>query len=374
MKAVTAQHILQDGQWRKDTALLVSSGRIADVVALQDIPAETPCQDFGPGFLAPGFFDVQVNGGGGVLLNDRPDPDGIRTVANAHRKHGTTSLLPTLITDCWDVMQRMADAICEARQQGIPGIRGVHFEGPYLNPDRKGVHDPAHIRAFEEKFIDLISAPDLGAVLVTLAPEKAAPDFIGALVAAGATVAAGHTNATYEQTRAAMQAGLTGFTHLYNAMPPFLSREPGVIGAALESDAGFCGLIVDGFHVHAATLKAAIRAKSASRMMLVTDAMPPAGSNLKTFRLGGQEIHVSNGRCHTADGTLAGSSLTMDEAVWNACDMLQASLAEAVIMASATPAAFMGLDHQIGQLKPGLAADILFMPEGERRVIPVEPA
>lgn len=218
MKALIAKNTLIEGQWQRNLAVILKDGKILSISGIHQLDPQIPIEEFSEDYLIPGFFDIQVNGGGGVLLNDEPNVEGIRTVAAAHRQFGTTSLLPTLISDSWDIMQRMAAAVEDARSLNIPGIRGVHFEGPYLNKSRKGVHNQTYIRGAEEKFLDLIKNHDLGVVLVTLAPETASTDYIRALTAAGAVVSAGHTTATYEQARQAMQAGLTGFTHLYNAI------------------------------------------------------------------------------------------------------------------------------------------------------------
>lgn len=363
MKALTASKILIDGEWHTGKAVLVEDDKIQSVINAENLPDQIAIEDFPGCYLAPGYFDIQVNGGGGILLNDQPTVEGLKQVAAAHRQLGTTSFLPTLISDHWENMVCMADAIEEALDQNIPGIVGVHFEGPYLHLDRKGVHNENHIRPAEEKFLDLISNRNLGAVLVTLAPETVSAEYIQALINAGVKVSAGHTTASYEQTRQAMDAGLDGFTHLYNAMPPLLSRAPGVIGAALEGVPGYCGIIVDGYHVHPASLKAAIAAKSVDRMMLVSDAMPPVGTDMRSFKLGDQEITVSDGRCCTADGTLAGACISLEDAVKNTCKMLGLSLSDAVTMAATTPARYMGLDQRIGSIAQGKQADFVVLSE-----------
>ncbi len=359
--ALTASHILIDGRWETDRAILIDKNHIETVCHCEELTDCMEREDLGVGYLAPGYIDLQVNGGGGVLLNDEPTVIGLQTVAEAHRQFGTTAFLPTLITDGFEVMQRMADAIREARARSLPGIIGVHFEGPYLNSDRKGVHNETHIRRFEEEFLDLLKDGDLGKVLVTLAPEKVSHDYIQALCDAGVIVSAGHTAATLEQTRAAMQAGLTGFTHLYNAMPPMLSRDPGVVGAALSEPDGYCGVIADGFHVDPAVLKATIAAKTADRIMLVTDAMPVVGSEEDSFNLSGNRITVKNGRCTTTDGTLAGSALSMEQAVINCIKNLDQPLESAIKMASETPAHFLGLENEIGKIEPGCRAEFVFL-------------
>jgi N-acetylglucosamine-6-phosphate deacetylase len=359
MKALTNCQILDGSSWISNHAVLVDDGIIRAICPEQEIPGSAEIEDLKGQVLAPGFIDCQVNGGGGVLLNDQPDLNTLKTIASAHRTFGTTGLLPTLISDSWDKMAAMADAIEAAIEQKVPGILGVHFEGPYLNTDRKGVHDAAWIREFENRFIPLIQNRNLGVVLATLAPELVPTDVIKQLKDSGVRVSAGHTNASYEETRQALSAGLTGFTHLFNAMPPLLSREPGVIGAALEDQDSFCGIIVDGHHVHPASLKAAISAKGSDKMMLVTDAMSCVGTPETRFKLGDTLVTVQDGACRTDEGTLAGSNLDMATAVRNSASMLDLSLTTALNMASHNPARFLGLDGQRGQIAVGKVADLI---------------
>lgn len=325
--------------------------------------------DLNGGLLAPGFIDCQVNGGGGVLFNDQPDTSAITAIAQAHRTFGTTGLLPTLISDDWASMTAAADAVRAARRDGQPGLLGLHFEGPYLNPARKGAHDGGQIRPLDGPAMDLFSAKDLGVVVVTLAPEMVPGGTIAKLSQAGVRVCAGHSAANYDQTVAALAEGLRGFTHLFNAMPAPQSREPGIVGAALADPGSWCGIIVDGQHVHPAVLRNALAAKSRSRMMLVTDAMPTVGAAGgaaggaadHSFRLAGQTVTVKDGRCTTADGTLAGSNLDMATAVRNTVALLDQPLQEALRMASLYPAAFLGLDDRRGRIAPGYCADLVLL-------------
>jgi N-acetylglucosamine-6-phosphate deacetylase len=341
-------------------AVLVDGSRIADIAADSDPRiARAQRHDLAGRLLLPGFIDTQVNGGGGVLFNDAPTVDSLRTIAAAHARYGTTGLLPTLITDELEVMRRAVAAVDEAIAAGVPGILGIHLEGPFLAPERKGVHDPAKIRPIDAQGIAVAGSLSRGKTLLTLAPERAPLDTIRALASQGLIVAAGHTAATYEQTRAALAAGVRGFTHLFNAMTPLQSREPGVVGAALDDTASWCGLIVDGHHVAAATLRVAIRAKAPGRMMLVTDAMPPVGAADPAFRLNGELVNCSGGICLTPGGVLAGSCLDMASAVRNSVQMLGLPLDEAARMASAYPAAFLGLEASRGQIAAGHAADFV---------------
>lgn len=337
----------------------VEDGRVLSL-SLSELPSDdVDVVDLEGGILAPGFIDVQVNGGGGVLFNDSPTSDTIATIVEAHRRFGTTTLFPTLVSDEWDVMVRAAEAVRDGMRQGVPGLRGVHFEGPYLNPERRGIHQEGYIRAVDDKALELLTSGDMGTVLTTVAPEKVPADFIGSLAKAGVKVCAGHTAATYEQARAGLDAGITGFTHLFNAMTPFTSREPGVVGAALEDVDSYVGLIVDGHHIHFASLRVAIAAKVAGRMMLVTDAMPSVGAADKEFELQGQVIAAKNGRCCSAEGTLAGSDLDMIGAVRNCVDHLGLSLEEALRMAALYPASFLGLEDRLGRIAPGYEADLV---------------
>jgi N-acetylglucosamine-6-phosphate deacetylase len=313
------------------------------------------------GLLAPGFIDVQVNGGGGVLFNDRPDRDAIRTIGEAHRRFGTTGFLPTLITDRREKMAQAVAAVRQAREAGVPGVLGVHLEGPFLNPERKGVHDPALMRPIEEDDLAIMTSLRNGVTLVTLAPERVPQEAIARLAGSGVVVSAGHTNADYGTVQDAIRNGLRGFTHLFNAMPPLAGREPGTVGAALDSPDTWCGLIVDGHHVDDASLRIAVAAKGAGRMMLVTDAMSTVGSGLTTFQLFGKTVHRENGRLTTADGTLAGSDIDMAGAVRNVVRRLGLALPVALRMASLNPAAFLRLDHELGRVAPGYHADLVLL-------------
>jgi N-acetylglucosamine-6-phosphate deacetylase len=307
-------------------------------------------------WLAPGFIDVQVNGGGDVLFNDDPSPGGIRTILAAHRKFGTTAMLPTLISDTEEKM-RLASRAVEEAMPSEPGILGIHFEGPFLSPERPGVHDVGMIRAAAASDIGVLTTLRGGVTLVTLAPECVAAGFISALRAKGVRVSLGHSTATYDQTRAAMAEGLACFTHLFNAMPPPSAREPGPIAAALESESAFYTLIVDGVHVAAPMLQLALGGKG--QPILITDAMPPVGGKMTSFRLYGGDITVANGRCTRKDGTLAGAVLDMASAVRNCVQLLGVPLSRALSLASAAPADFLGLGKQLGHIAPGCRADLV---------------
>jgi N-acetylglucosamine-6-phosphate deacetylase len=355
--AVAASHVFDGVALHRDTAVMIDGTSITALLSRADVPANAQVRTLPDGlWLAPGFIDTQVNGGGGVLLNDDPTPEGISAIVSAHRKFGTTALLPTLITDLPETTSRAIRAADEAAAS-MPGVLGIHLEGPFLSPERPGVHDPGRLRRPGDDDLAIITAKRRGVTLVTLAPEQVPNGFIAALTAAGVRVALGHSMATYAQTRVAMADGLTGFTHLFNAMRPLASREPGPITAALEEPAAWFGMIVDGIHVDPAVLRLALR--GLAQPMLVTDAMPPVGGGGSAFRLYGDEITVRDGRCFRRDGTLAGSMLDMASAVRNCVDLLGVPLTDALRFASSNPANFLGLGHTLGRLAPGCRADLV---------------
>jgi len=360
--AIAAEQVFDGSSLRRGAAVVIEGERIAALLPVRDVPGGVPLERLAPGaWLTPGFIDVQVNGGGDVLFNDHPTPEAVAAIAAAHRRFGTTALLPTLITDS---PERMAAAIAavERAMAADPGILGIHLEGPFISPERPGVHDPAFIRRPAAGDLESLTSLRGGVTLVTLAPECAPPGFIASLARAGLRVSLGHTMATYDEAKAALAQGATGFTHLFNAMRPLGSREPGPIAAALETAGCWYGLIADGVHVHPAMLRLALR--GAGRPMLVTDAMPPVGGTKSSFRLYGEEITVEDGRCLRADGTLAGAALDMASAVRIAVRLLKIPLEEALPMASTNPAAFLGLDDRLGRIAPGWRADLVALDPG----------
>ncbi|MEM1103326.1 MAG: N-acetylglucosamine-6-phosphate deacetylase [Pseudomonadota bacterium] len=311
------------------------------------------------GVLAPGFIDLQVNGGGGVLLNDDPTPEGVAAIARAHRQFGTTGLLPTLISDDVAVMRQAIEAAASAIDADVPGVLGLHLEGPFLNAEKNGVHDASKFATLTDETVELCGSLGSGVTLVTLAPETAPPGAIRDLTRRGVVVAAGHTNGGYEAYAAAIDEGMSGFTHLFNAMSPLTGRAPNAVGAALDFDEVWCGVIADGHHVHDAALRVALRCKGRDKFILVTDAMPTVGAATKTFHLGAELLHAENGRIANSEGRLAGSDLDMMTAVKNAVVRLGAPLEDALHMAAAAPAQAIGLEGVTGRLVPGLRADMV---------------
>jgi N-acetylglucosamine-6-phosphate deacetylase len=360
--ALTGARIFDGSHMLDGRAVVIESGRIVGVPHESDLGAGVERHAVS-GLLAPGFIDVQVNGGGGVLYNDVRTVEGLRTIAQAHRAYGTTGLLPTFITDTRETMAEAVETMREALDARVPGVLGIHIEGPFISPERKGVHNPAFMRPMEEEDIAILTSLREGRTLVTLAPERNSMQSIARLAAAGVLICAGHTASNYETVMEAARHGLRGFTHLFNAMPPLAGRDPGPVGAALDSRDTWCGLIVDGHHVSDAALRVAIAAKGTERMMLVTDAMSVTGTDLTSFELHGRTIYRQDGRLTTEDGTLAGSDLDMASAVRNSVERLGLALPDVLRMASLVPASFLRLDHELGRIAPGYRADLVLLDE-----------
>jgi len=355
--AVVARTVFDGLGLHHDHAVVIDGGDIAAILPRSGLPAGVPVHALQDGaWLAPGFIDCQVNGGGDVLFNDAPTVATIERIVAAHLRLGTTALLPTLITDTPAKMRAALGAVREAVATN-PAVLGIHLEGPFLSPEKPGVHDRALFRAPTEADAAALIEGRAGTMLVTLAPERVPAGFIRRLADAGIRVALGHSAATYAETKAALAEGLTGFTHLFNAMRALESREPGPIAAALETPDAWLGLIVDGHHVAPPMLRLALR--GLGRPMLVSDAMPPVGGRKSGFVLNGVEISVREGRCTRANGTLAGAAIGMADAVRNCVEMLGVPLTEALCYASAEPAAFLGLGGTLGRIAPGYRADLV---------------
>lgn len=358
MKAISGCKIFDGESEHEGRCLVLDEGRIWGIVDCASLPPECDTTEEHSGWLLPGFVDLQVNGGGGALFNESPTLECIRTMGEAHRSFGTTSFFPTLISDSLSKMKEAALAVREAMAQFVPGVAGIHYEGPFLGPGRPGVHDPSQFRSIDAESIELIRSLAPIPVLVTIAPESCDVNSVMSLVQCGATVSIGHTNASYEECLALLNAGASGFTHLFNAMSPMGSREPGAVGAALASDHAWFSIIADGHHVHPASLKVALRAKSPGRAILVTDAMPVVGSQLSEFFLSGDLVKVIDERCISANGALAGSTLDMMSAVNNAHQYGEIDWNEAIAMATQNPALAAGLPAGYGSLKRGAPANI----------------
>jgi N-acetylglucosamine-6-phosphate deacetylase len=356
---INGRVLLEEG-FAPGQCVLLGQGRILDIVA----PSDRRCRraqryDLRGQLLLPGFIDLQVNGGGGVLFNDAPSVESIRAIGRAHRRFGTTGFLPTLISADLDIVARAIAAVHGALEAGVPGVLGIHIEGPFLNVARKGVHDPAKLRELDPSALGLLTSLRVGRTLVTLAPEMTTPQIIEQLVAAGVVVSAGHTNASYAEIRAALEHGLTGFTHLFNAMSPLTAREPGTVGAALDDPSSWCGIIVDGAHTNPVVLRIALKCKPHDRFMLVTDAMPSVGTDNSSFELQGRRVTVRGHVCLDEDGRLAGSNIDMASCVRNAVAMLGVPLTVALSKASQWPAEFLSLGHDTGRIAAGCRANLV---------------
>ncbi len=367
LQAIVNGQVFDGATLRAHRCVLIEGERILDVVDQGEMPAAvTDAYDLEGGTLLPGFIDLQVNGGGGVLFTATPTVESLRTMGSAHRKTGTTGFLPTLITSDFEVMRQGIAAVSRAIAKGVPGVLGIHLEGPFLNPLRRGVHDASKFRELDQAGFDIVTSLSSGKTLITLAPELTTDAMIRRLVAAGVIVACGHSAASYTQARAALDAGASGFTHLYNAMTPLQSREPGMVGAALEDENSWFGIIADGHHSHPAAFRIAVSAKRTGGAILVTDAMPTVGSASKSFVLDGETITASEGRVVNAAGTLAGSDLDMLSAVNNAAAFAGLDWYEAVRMATLYPARALGLADELGAIRPGFRANLLTLDDRGR--------
>ncbi|OKY26073.1 N-acetylglucosamine-6-phosphate deacetylase [Thalassotalea sp. PP2-459] len=350
-------HQLFDGQQVLDHQVLtVTDGTIT---AIDNDTSNA--DDVISAFVVPGFIDLQVNGGGGVLFNDSPSLEKLTTIIAAHHQFGTTGMLPTLITDKIEVMEQAADAMAAAISNKVPGILGIHFEGPHLSVAKKGTHAEEYIRPISDREWQVLSRKDIGQILVTLAPETVSVEDISRMVSLGIKVCLGHTNADYPTAQAAIDAGADGFTHLYNAMSPMQGREPGVTGCALLNDNASCGIIIDGHHVDYTTAKLALKTKPKGKVFLVTDAMSTIGTNQTEFSFFDRTVYLRDGRLTSTTGELAGAALDMITAVNNSHHGLDISFEEAVRMASKYPANYINQSGIRGELQVGQAADFLVL-------------
>jgi N-acetylglucosamine-6-phosphate deacetylase len=357
--ALTGCRIFTGEAFLEGHAVVIEGERIHAVIAEGDVP-EMERRNLGGGFLAPGFIDVQVNGGGGALLNETPDVETVRTIAQSHRRFGTVGLLPTVITDAPRVISDAARSVAQAIARKVPGVLGIHIEGPFLDVARKGAHAARFIREMGQEDVEEIArlAAEMP-VMLTLAPNRVAPAMVKALADRGVLVSLGHSDASHAEASQALEAGARAFTHLYNAMSQMNGREPGMVGAALSDRKSFAGIIADGHHVHDAALRVAFAAKAPDRMMLVTDAMPTAAGGPASFALQGRKVTLNGGRLELSDGTLAGSNLTMDEAVRHCVQKLDMDLALVLRMASLNPASFLRREHELGRIAPGYLASLV---------------
>jgi N-acetylglucosamine-6-phosphate deacetylase len=363
MYALTNCDIFTGEQVVHNKSILIDGPKIVDIVEESKLAEGVELIDLGGKSVAPGFIDLQVNGGGGKLFNDSPTEQTIIEIANAHQKFGTTNFLPTLITDSNDKIEKAIKAVGSLIDSGNKSILGIHFEGPFINAERAGVHDKEFIRTLSASDIHLLSSLKKGKTLITIAPELCEAEFISQLHSEGVLIAAGHSNATFDEIQSAMKLGLSSVTHLFNAMSQLSSREPGLVGAALVEDDLYSSIIVDGFHVHFASVKMAWNAKKRGKLFLVTDSMPPVGaidSNFQNsnFQIGPYSIRVENGKCMTDDNILAGSALDMATTVRNCIQKVGIPKDEALRMASTYPAQYLSLSNELGYIARGYNANL----------------
>jgi N-acetylglucosamine-6-phosphate deacetylase len=341
-------------------ALVCDKGRITALLPEDTVPHDADTVDLNGNILAPGFIDVQVNGGGSVLFNNTPTVDGLAAIAKAHSRFGTTALMPTVISTDLDGIAACVAAVDAAIASGVAGIIGIHIEGPYLSPKRRGIHNPAEFPKLDAAAVAVLSSLKHGKTMVTMAPDVTTPDDVKALIQAGVIVCIGHSDAGYDETMAALNAGARGFTHIFNAMSPLNHRAPGVVGAALDDRESWCGIIGDGHHVHPAALRIAYACRGSRKLMLVTDAMPPVGGD-PTFVLQGRTITTRDGCCYGPDGTIAGSATDMATIVRKTVGYLNVDLPTISRLASTNAAEFLGLEKDYGVIAPGARADLVLM-------------
>lgn len=364
--ALTAPRMFDGIGFHDNVCVVMADGVIEAVLPREGVPEGIGVTDLGGGILAPGFVDLQVNGGGGVMLNDGPSPELLAIIAQAHARLGATSILPTLITDTPDKTRAAIDATLTAIQAGIPGIAGLHLEGPHISVARKGAHDPDLIRPMESDDLELIlaAATRLPVLMITVAPENVTPSQIQALTSGGVIVSLGHSDCSCDMAIEAARSGASCVTHLFNAMSQLTNREPGLVGAALTSSDLSAGLIADLVHVHPQTILAALRAKTGrAPVFLVSDAMATAGSQMDRFFLNRREIIRSRNRLTLADGTLAGADLDLATATGNLC-RLGVDETTVLSMATSGPAAVAGIGDLAGSIRSGRTADLVHLDAG----------
>lgn len=356
---------IHDGRrLHENAALLIDNGIVHGIVAADAVPDTFRSVYIDGGVIAPAFVDLQVNGGGGVLFNDDQSVEALQKIAQAHAGTGTGYILPTLITDTPEATERAIAAVKQAMDEGISGIVGIHLEGPHLAKSRKGAHEAGLIREMDRADLSQLLAvsDEMPAVFVTLAPETVTNADITTLADAGVIVSLGHTDASFDLAQSAISAGAISATHLFNAMSQLGNREPGVVGAALNSPNVYAGVIADGVHVHAASLSIALRAKAGQdRIYLVTDAMSTHGSDISEFTLNGRTIYRSGNRLTLADGTLAGAHVTMGEEISFLVRHCAVPLSQAIAMATYIPATVIGSADKFGSIQAGLPAKLVHL-------------
>jgi N-acetylglucosamine-6-phosphate deacetylase len=360
MKRIFSGARIFDGQrLHDDCALTVEDGVVTGIGPVPNHPDVI----FPGGVLSPAFVDLQVNGGGGIMVDGQADAGRLAAICASHILQGCAGILPTLITDTPEATARVIEAAVAAAQANVPGFLGLHLEGPHLDPRRKGAHDAERIRPMTADDMALISgaARRLPVLMVTLAPGAASTDQITALTRAGVMVSLGHSDCTMAEARAAIAAGAACATHLFNAMSQLTAREPGLVGAVLDGTVA-AGLIADGIHVAPALLRIAMAARPEG-LFLVSDSMAFAGTDLAEMTLGDRKVQRREGRITLEDGTLAGADLRLDRAISVMVRQAGVTPERALAMATSVPAALIGVGDRLGHLLPGRRADMVHLDE-----------
>ncbi|EJT1339609.1 N-acetylglucosamine-6-phosphate deacetylase [Vibrio vulnificus] len=357
MYALTNCKIYTGSDVLSEHALIIENDLITSIVPAADLPSGIEVKDLAGANVSPGFIDLQLNGCGGVMLNDEITAETMQIMHKANLKSGCTSFLPTLITSSDADMRAAITAAREYHAKYKNQSLGLHLEGPYLNVMKKGIHSVDYIRPSDTSMVDFICENADVVAKVTLAPELNDPEHIEKLRNAGIVVSIGHTNATYAEARKGFEAGITFATHLFNAMTPMVGREPGVVGAIYDTPDVYAGIIADGFHVDYANIRIAHKIKG-EKLVLVTDATAPAGASMDYFIFVGKKVYYRDGKCVDENGTLGGSALTMIEAVENTVEHVGIALDEALRMATLYPAKAIGVDGYLGRIKKGYIANL----------------
>lgn len=345
----------------EDSAIILEGGYVKEILRQEKLPPHMTCHDLGGGILAPGFIDLQVNGGGDILFSDSPSLETLERMVKVYRRFGTTGFVPTMLSDTQEKYCLARDAVYAARKTGLSDILGIHFEGPYLNIECRGIHGVARLYPPETGNIFTVPSVESGCTLVTLAPEVVSREVVCELIRRGVKVLAGHSNASYDQLIQTFDLGLSGVTHLFNGMQTWSARSPGVVGAALDDDRIGCSIIGDGHHVHAAMIRMAWKCKPRGKLFLISDGMPPLGGETDSFSIHGERIHVREGCCLSGDGRFAGSAKDMATCIRYCVESVGLPLEEVLCMASTYPADFLGLGHRHGRIAAGRVADIVVL-------------
>ena len=357
-QALLGSQIFCGERFYDDHALLVEGKSIVDIVDKNNTPDNFNKIELDQGILAPGFIDLQVNGGGGVLFNNSPNKESLNTIIKAHQFFGTTSVMPTVISDSLEVLEQCIKTVTEEIKNNS-SLLGIHIEGPFFNTKYRGVHQKQYISTINSDYLNLFESLKGFPVMLTLAPECISSQQLKHLTSLGIKTLAGHSDASYDELDDAIKNGLDGFTHLFNAMSQISAREPGVVGSALHFENTFASIIVDLHHVHPSLIQLAYQLKPTGKLFFISDSMATINHGKPSFELYDEVVNESDGRLVNSEGKLAGSSITQIDAVKNAYQKCNIPLNQALAMASRYPAEYLGIENHLGSLKPGYRADLV---------------